>query len=127
MTIALLFVIAVGASAAYTFTATKQYQSSATIFISANMRDASDAYAATYAISTRMQTYADLATSGEVLDGVISKLNLDLGGDALADKIDSQVVPGTAQIRLTVTDRDPAVAQAIDTRLAEDLADYLAA
>ena len=127
MTIALLFAIAVGVSAAYTFTATKQYQSTATVFVSANMRDASDAYAATYAISTRMQTYADLATSGEVLDGVISKLDLDLGADALADKIDSEVVPGTAQIRLTVTDRDPAVAQAIDTRLAEDLADYLAA
>ena len=78
MTIALLFVIAVGASAAYTFTATKQYQSSATIFISANMRDASDNYAATYAISTRMETYADLATSGDLLNGVISELGLDL-------------------------------------------------
>jgi receptor protein-tyrosine kinase len=126
MTIALLFVIAVGASAAYTFTATKQYQSSATIFISANMRDASDNYAATYAISTRMETYADLATSGEVLDKVISELGLDIGAGALADKIGSTVVPATSQINLTVTDQDPAVAQTINAKLSEDLADYLA-
>ena len=126
MTIALLFVIAVGASAAYAFTATKQYQSSATIFISANMRDASDNYAATYAISTRMETYADLATSGDLLDGVISELGLDLSVSSLAAKIDSEVVPSTSQIRLTVTDRDPAVAQTINATLSEDLADYLA-
>jgi len=125
MTIALLFVIAVGASAAYTFTATKQYQSSATIFISANMRDASDAYAATYAISTRMETYADLATSGDVLNGVISDLGLNLGVGALADKIDSEVVPSTSQIKISVTDQDPAVAQTINTKLSETLTDYL--
>ena len=126
MTIALLFVIALGASAAYTFTATKQYQSSATIFISANMRDASDNYAATYAISTRMETYADLATSGDLLNGVITELGLDLDVGTLADKIDSEVVPSTSQIKLTVTDRDPAVAQTINTTLSKNLADYLA-
>jgi capsular exopolysaccharide synthesis family protein len=127
MTIALLFVIAVGASAAYSFTATKQYQSSATIFISANMRDASDNYAATYAISTRMETYADLATSGDLLNGVISELGLgNLDVAALASKIDSEVVPSTSQIKLTVTDHDPAVAQTINAKLSEDLANYLA-
>src|SRR4051794_22091944 len=126
MTIALLFVIAVGASAAYTFTATKQYQSTATIFISANMRDASDNYAATYAISTRMETYADLATSGDLLDGVISELGLDLSVSSLGAKIDSAVIPSTSQIKVTVTDPDPAVAQTINATLSQDLADYLA-
>ncbi len=126
LTIALLFVIAVGASAAYAFTATKQYQSTATIFISANMRDASDNYAATYAISTRMETYADLATSGEVLDGVIDDLGLNLDVAGLTEKVSSEVVPATSQIKITVTDQDPAVAQTINTKLSEALADYLA-
>ena len=124
-TIALLFVIAVGASAAYSLTATKQYDSTARIFISANMRDASDNYAATYAISTRMTTYADLAKSGEVLDGVIGELDLQLSATSLAQKIDSTVVPSTSTIALTVTDQSPAVAQQINAKLSERLAEYL--
>ena len=44
----------------------------------------------------------------------------------LAGKIDSEVVPSTSQIKLTVTDRDPAVAQTINAKLSENLADYLA-
>ena len=125
MTIALLTVIALGASAAYSLTTTKQYESKSTIFISANLRDASDAYAATYAISTRMETYADLATSGEVLGAVIEELGLDLTVGELADKIDSEVVPSTSQIELTVTDQAPAVAQTINGALSEGLTAYL--
>ena len=36
------------------------------------------------------------------------------------------MVPSTSQIKLTVTDRDPAVAQTINTTLSANLADYLA-
>jgi receptor protein-tyrosine kinase len=125
MTIALLFVIAVVAASAYTFTATKQYESHAGVFVSADTRDASDAYAEVVAISTRMTSYADLATSTELMNRVISDLDLNLGVDTLREKVGSAPVVNTQQIAITATDPDPHVAQAIARSVSENLASYL--
>jgi receptor protein-tyrosine kinase len=125
MTIALLFVIAVGVASAYTFTATKQYQSSAGIYVSADTRDASDAFAAQVAISSRITSYADLATSTELMNRVIKDLDLNLSVDSLREKVSSAPIVNTTQINIVVTDPDPHVAQAIARSVSENLASYL--
>jgi receptor protein-tyrosine kinase len=125
ITIAMLLLIAVGASAAYTFTATKQYESQSRIFISADVRSAQDVYAASYAIQARMATYAELATSADLLNRVIDQLDLNVDASTLAGKITSVVVPNTMSVSLTVTDPDPTVAQEIDKSESTLLAAYL--
>jgi capsular exopolysaccharide synthesis family protein len=125
LTIALLFVIAVGAASAYTFTATKQYQSTAGIFVSADTRDATDSYAAQVGNLTAMPSYADLGSSTELMNRVIQDLDLNLSVDSLRQKVATTPVVNTTQINVAVTDPDPHVAQAIARSVSENLASYL--
>ena len=95
LTIALLVVIALGASTAFNLAATKQYESTTKIFISADVRSAADAYAASLFTAGRVKSYADLATSSDLMNQVIDELDLDLGAGELADQITASVIPET--------------------------------
>ena len=125
LTILTLVVLGLGASAAFNTVATKQYQSTTKIFISADVRASTDAYTGSLFTAGRVKSYADLANSSEVMSQVIDELGLDLGAQELAGQVTSSVVPDTLRIVLTVTDPDPKLAQAIARTTADKLTDYL--
>jgi receptor protein-tyrosine kinase len=120
-----LLLVAVGASAAYSFTATPQYESTSKVFITADVRSASDAYVVSLFTAGRVQSYADLATSAELMDLVIDDLGLNLDASQMAAKIKATVIPDTLRIAITSTDPDPQMAQAITRSTADQLTGYL--
>jgi receptor protein-tyrosine kinase len=126
LTIAALFAVAVGVSAAYSFTATPQYESTSKVFITADVQNASESYVVSLFTAGRVESYADLATSADLMSRVIDDLDLDLTPEQLASKIDASVIPDTLRIAITTTDPDPRVAQAITRSTADLLTSYLA-
>jgi receptor protein-tyrosine kinase len=126
LTIVALLVVALAASAAYSFLSTPQYDSTSKVFITADSRTASDSYVASLFAAGRMQSYADLATSTDLMELVIDDLGLNLNAAQLASKISASVIPDTLRISISTTDPDPRVAQAITRSTADQLTDYLA-
>lgn len=126
LTIAALFMICIGISAGLSFSATPQYESKARVFISADVHDAADAYAASYFASGRVKSYADLASSVDLMNQVIDQLNLSLSAAQLATKVSAIAVPDTVIIEITVTDPDPRTAQTIARTESELFTEYVA-
>ncbi|CAM3355155.1 polysaccharide biosynthesis tyrosine autokinase [Nocardioides dubius] len=124
-TIVSLFLLAVIASGVYSFLATPQYESKARIFISTDVDDPTEAIAANFISTSRVTSYADLATNYEIMQLVIDELNLDRSPNELADQIKAEVEPLTVIINITVTDPDPAVAQQIARVHSEAMTDYI--
>ena len=125
ISISLILLVALGASAALSFQATPQYESSARVFVSISGSEGSDAYAAGYFVQSRVESYSYLASSSELMEGVIDDLNLDLSPEELADRVTAEVVPDTSLIQVTVTDPDPRAAQTNAKWLALRYAEYL--
>jgi receptor protein-tyrosine kinase len=126
LTVVVFVLLALLGAGALTYTETPQYQSKARIFISTDTSGSSlEAFQASNYATQRVQSYAALATSRELMQRVISRLNLNLTPNQLADKIDSEVALSTVIINLKVTDPDPAVAQQIAKAESEELTDYL--
>jgi receptor protein-tyrosine kinase len=121
------FLLSLVAAGAITFAQTPQYQSNARVFVSTDTSGNSiEAFNASAFTMQRVKSYAQLATSRELMQQVISKLDLNMTPDKLASKIDAEVSTDTVIIVLTVTDSDPAVAQQIAKAESEVLSDYLA-
>ena len=125
LAIALMFVIALGASAAFSYAATPQYQSTSKLFISADVRNPTDAFEGGLFAAGRVKSYADLATSTDLMNQVITQLELDVDAEELAEQVSATVVPDTLRIVVTVTDPDPTTAQTIARTTSELLTDYL--
>ncbi len=125
--IAAIVVLALGASIAITVSATPQYESTARVFISADLSStaSTDAYAASLFSQGRVKSYAALATSRELMLRVILNNDLTLTPSQLAERITAAVEQDTVIIRIVVTDPDPASAQKIASTEAEELASYL--
>jgi capsular exopolysaccharide synthesis family protein len=96
------------------------------VFISTDTTGGSvEALNASLFTTQRVKSYAELATSRELMQKVIARLNLNLTPNQLAGKITSEVSVDTVIIVLTVTDADPAVAQQIAKAESELLTGYL--
>jgi capsular exopolysaccharide synthesis family protein len=127
LTIVVFFLLGLAGAGALTYTSTPQFQSQARIFISVDSSDSSaDAAQAGLFATNRVQSYSQLATSRELMQRVIARLNLDLTPDKLASKIKSEVSTETVIITLTVTDPEPGVAQQIAKAESEVLTGFLA-
>lgn len=127
LTIFAFFLLALLAAAAITFTMTPQYESESRIYISTEMSgDTNTAVGANSLAIQRVQSYAQLATSREVMQKVISKLNLDLTPSELQRKISSSVADLTVIVVIKVRDDSAASAQAIAKTESEVLSEYLA-
>ena len=114
LTIVVFFLLGLAGAGLLTYTQAPQYESNARIFISADASGTSaDAAQAGLFSTQRVQSYADLATSREVMQRVISRLNLNVTPGQLAGKITSSVATNTVIITLTVTDPDASRAQQI--------------
>ena len=130
LTIVVFFLLGLLGGGALTYFQTPQYESVAKVFIAADASsDGGDAgisslYAGIFA-QQRVQSYADLATSRELLQRVISQTNLNLTPSQLASKISASVGTNTVIIKLTASDEEPAVAQKIAKAESEAFASYL--
>jgi capsular exopolysaccharide synthesis family protein len=128
LTIVVFFLLGLLGGGALTYFQTPQYESNARIFIAAQTTDdgnAQNAVISSYFASQRVQSYAELATSRELMQRVIARLNLNLTPAQLATKIDSKVDDLTVIIDLKVTDKDPATAQQIAKAESEVFTDFL--
>jgi len=127
LTIVVFFLLSLVAAGALTYAQTPKYQSTARVFISTDTSGGSvEAFNGSAFAAQRVKSYSELATSRELMQRVISELNLNLTPNQLADKITSEVPTDTVIIVLTVTDPDPAVAQKIAKTESEVFTDYLA-
>jgi receptor protein-tyrosine kinase len=127
LTIVVFFLLGLAGAGALTYTQTPQYQSEARIFISATTSGGSvEALNASLFTTQRVESYADLATSRELMQRVIARLDLNMTPETLAGKISSAVTTGTVIIAIQVTDPSPTVAQQIAKAESEVFTDYLA-
>jgi capsular exopolysaccharide synthesis family protein len=126
LTIVVFFLLALLGAGALTYSQTPEYESKSRIFISTDTSGSSlETFQSGAYATQRVQSYAALATSRELMQRVISRLNLNITPNALAGKISSEVSTNTVIIVLTVHDGDPAVAQQIGKAESEELTDYL--
>lgn len=126
LTIVVFFLLSLIGAGALTYSQVPQYESKARVFISTEVSGTStDAYASSLFSLQRVQSYAQLATSRELMQRVISRLNLNLTPDRLASKIRSAVAENTVIIVITVTDPSPAAAQEIAKAESELFTVYL--
>jgi capsular exopolysaccharide synthesis family protein len=127
LTIVVFVLLSLGAAGALTYSQTPQYHSTARVFISTEASgNSTDAYASALFSVQRVQSYAQLATSRELMQRVIARLNLNLTPSQLSSKINSSVAENTVIIDITVVDPSPAVAQQIAKAESEVFTDYLA-
>ncbi len=125
-TVVAVLVVTMGVATGINLLVTPQYQSKAQIFLSVDVRDTTDAYAALLFTNNRATSYADLAESTELADRVINQLDLDMTPGQLAGKIDAEVVESTALIDITVTDTNARRAQTIAKVITEQFTGYIA-
>jgi capsular exopolysaccharide synthesis family protein len=125
LTIVVFFLACVAGMGVLTFSQTPQYQSTSRIFISTDTTNSAEAFYASGFTTQRVKSYAELATSRELMQKVISRLNLNLTPADLASKITATVDSETVIILLSVLDPDPAVAQQIARAESEELSEYL--
>jgi capsular exopolysaccharide synthesis family protein len=127
LTIVVFFLLSLIGAGALTYSQVPQYQSTARVFISTDTSGGSvAALNASLFTAQRVKSYAELATSRELMQRVISRLNLNLTPSQLASKITSEVSLDTVIIVLTVTDSSADVAQEIAKAESEVLTAYLA-
>lgn len=120
-----ILVLALGVSAAITFTRTPMYESTSKVFLSVDVRDTTDAYAASLFASNRATTYANLASSTNLSERVIETLDLDMTADELASDTTAQVTESTSLIEITVTADDPEQAQLIANVTTSEFTEYV--
>ncbi len=113
ITIVAMLVLATCAVTLINWQMDTKYESKTRIFIGLNLQDAGDATAALYQAIARAQSYSDLADSTDLMNLVISDLDLQVTPAELADEIEAEVVQDTTLIDVTVHDADPEQAQAI--------------
>ncbi|GAA1519748.1 polysaccharide biosynthesis tyrosine autokinase [Nocardioides humi] len=126
MSIVTIILLALGVSAAITFTRTPMYESKTQIFLTVDVRDTTDAYAALLFASNRAASYATVVKSTELAERVIDQLDLDMTPEALASRIDAKVVESTSLIQITVRDENPRDAQTIADVTTEEFTTYVA-
>ena len=126
LTVVVFFLLGLTGAGLLTYTQTPEYESSARIFISVDTSgDSTQAAQGALFGTSRVQSYAQLATSREVLQQVISRLNLNLTPGQLAAKITSSVATDTVIIKLGVVDPDAGVAQQIAKAESEVMTSFI--
>jgi capsular exopolysaccharide synthesis family protein len=113
------------AAAVLTALQTPMYASNARLFISTSERDTATAAAGGQFSAERVKSYADLITSRELANRVITDLGLDEDPTSLVGQVSATVGVETVNLTLTVTDTDASDAQQIAQVYAEQLVDLV--
>lgn len=117
-------ILGTGAALGYSLLQTPQYLASTRVFVSTQSGDTSAELAQgnTYTLS-RVKTYAQMATSERVLEGVVETLNLDVEPYQLARQVTVTTITETTIIEITATSADPELAAQIADETASSLAE----
>ena len=122
----LLITAAAGVAAAgFTMLQTPQYASNARLFVTTSETDSAALAQGGQFSTQRVKSYADLITSRELADRVITDLGLDLEAGELTDRVQATVGVDTVNLTLTVTDTKAKEAQRIAQAYAESLVDLV--
>jgi capsular exopolysaccharide synthesis family protein len=124
LSIVLVFLVGIGTNLGISLTSTRQYESTAKMFLAINVADATSLRAATRFLDFSAQSYADLAESTDLAEQVILVLDLDTTPGELSGRISSDVIEGTSLIEITVTDTDPTRAQEIAAVVSSEFETY---
>lgn len=124
--IALCTLVALGAAAAFTWTATPKYEARTQLFVAANDTSGGLSNLAQGGQFTqqRVQSYADIVNSPEVTDAVAAELQLGLSGKAIADEITASAPLNTVLVNVSVRDTIPSRAQAIANAVSDEFATF---
>jgi capsular exopolysaccharide synthesis family protein len=125
VSIVAIIAVALGICGVIIWQTTPMYESKARVFISVNAEGASEIAITSYFAAGRVTTYADLATSTDLMSELIEELDLGDSPTELAERVEAEVVPETTLIDLTVQDTDPRTAQTNASALASAYATYL--
>ena len=125
ITIVVVVAVALGIAALVNWRTTPEYESRTRVFIGLDLQSSADTTGSFFLVTGRVQSYADLADSSDLMNQVISDLDLQTTPGELADKIEAEVVQDTTLIDLQVLDEDPGQAQAIARIHAQRLTEYL--
>jgi polysaccharide biosynthesis transport protein len=108
------------ASAAWSLHQKPMYSSTTRLFVSVRTPDTdiSTLSQGSSFIQERVKSYADIATSPDVLDEVIRKLQLGTTSDRLADDVKVESPPDTVLLNMTVTGSDPRTAASVANEIA---------
>jgi receptor protein-tyrosine kinase len=125
--IAIVTLVTVALASVLTLNATKQYQSTARLFVStAQSNDPNSSYQGGLFSQERVKSYANLLTGEEISRRVVEKLDLDVTPRALASRIKAVVQPDTVVLSVSVTDPSPGEAQRLTQATAEVFVAYVA-
>lgn len=114
------FLVGAGLTVAVVLLMTPQYGSSVKLFVSTPTGGSAE-YAASFIVTQRVASYAELATDPSVLQRVIDELSLDTSVDDLEGQVTATVITGTQTIELDVTAETPELAQSIAQAEAEEV------
>ncbi|MEH3034317.1 MAG: polysaccharide biosynthesis tyrosine autokinase [Aeromicrobium erythreum] len=114
------FVAGVAATIVIVLSMTPQYGSQAKVFISTPSGGQAE-YAASFIVTQRVASYADLATDPSVLDGAAQRLGFPMTGSELASHVKAEVVTSTQTIQLDAKADTPERAQAMVGAVADEL------
>ena len=125
MTIVIVTLLALGATAAFTLRVTPQYASTARLFISTPESNTDQAYSGGLFSQARVTSYADLLDGEEISRRVVDRLNLDESPRDLAKQIKAVAKPETVVLSITVTDSGPERAQLLTQTVSEEFVRYV--
>ena len=128
VSILLITIVCAALAVGYTLMQTKQYASSAKLFVSTTTADANDSSSINSGgqfSQARVQSYAGLVSSRELASTVIQKLHLNTTPDELSKDVSASVAVNTVNLTLTVTNPDAHQAQQIAQAYAEALTDLV--
>ncbi|MBW8736387.1 MAG: hypothetical protein JF621_04350 [Streptomyces turgidiscabies] len=103
----------------------RTYMATAQLFIATGDEDSANAYQGGLFTQQRVKSYTRIVTSPAVLDGVISKLDLNTTPGQLAQKISAQAPLDTTLVDIQVSDPSATQAQAIADETAAQFTKYI--
>lgn len=118
-------IVCVAAAAGVTALQTKEYASSARLFVSTSSGSSSELFQGGQFSQERVQSYADLVSSRELAQQVIKDLGLSMKPTELAGEVSATVATNTVNLTITATDPDPHRAQSIAQSYADHLTDMV--
>jgi len=118
--------LGVAVASVYVIASNAKYASTARLFISTPLTDASSqAYQGSLFSQQRVQSYADLITGSTVANKVIDKLGLTEPPESLMSRVSATAEPQTVIIEITGTGPTPQDAQQVAQTTAEVFSDYV--
>jgi capsular polysaccharide biosynthesis protein len=124
-TIAAMFLLAVVISGVISAATPKRYESTASVFVTADARNISELGTGSFAITGRVASYASLASQRGLMQRVIARLNLTLSPDQLASRVSAEVPEGTSFVDISAKEDTADKAQKLSTALSEEFVKYI--